>query len=429
MLTDTYNLVYLITNSFNMIILSKFMNAFFEKRSSKKLVCALSYLAHFLITSAVYLLMDLPLLTLLVNLAIMFCITLNYESNMGKRLLTSLYILLFTAIPEFIVGACTGYFHFSFFSEAGYHDSIGVILVRLLTYMEALLFKNFKNVKNNQKVTKTEWAASIFIPIITMVLEIIIIQANNLTQGKVLLSLALVLILNLIAFYLYDSLANSYARLAKVAVLEKENELYSKQCEIMQNSTEELQSFRHDLSNQFVVINELLDKQEYNMAKAQISTLSQKTTSSVIYSTTGNVVIDGLINYKLQYAINENVKVNSEIAVPCDLEIDTTDIVTILGNLLDNAIRAVKELPEDEKRMFIKVVYSQGRLIIQITNPYKSEIEYQNGEIVSSKSNRHHHGFGLKNVENAVEKYDGFMEINPDNYLFKVDILLYLVRS
>ncbi len=426
---QTYQIIYLITNTFNIAILLKFMHTFFDKRISSKIVCVLSYLAHMVITSIVYLFIDIPVLNLIVNWVIMFVIALNYNSSMQNRFMVSTYVLLFMAIPECIVGAFTNYFHFSFFSKAGYDDSLGVILARLLTYMEALLFKNFKTAKNNQKVTIYEWIASIFIPITTMILEVTIIQSDNLSQSNVVLSLILIFILNLIAFYLYDALGNSYTKIAKIAVLEKENELYSKQCEIMQSSAEELQSFRHDLSNQFAVISELLNNEKYDLVKEQISALSEKITYSVIYSTTGNIIIDGLINYKLQCAIIDNIKVNSEIAVPCDLELETTDIVTIIGNLLDNSITAVKELQVKDRTLHIKVVYSNDRLIIQTINPYISEINYENGEIISSKEDKCHHGYGLKNIERVVQKYDGYMEINHTNSLFKVDILLYLIHS
>jgi len=54
----------------------------------------------------------------------------------------------------------------------------------------------------------------------------------------------------------------------------------------------------------------------------------------------GNIIIDGLINYKLQNISSENVKIKTEISVPVKLDIETTDIVTILGNMLDNAMTA-----------------------------------------------------------------------------------------
>lgn len=429
MLSDTYVLIYLITNLFSIAILHKFMQAFFDNRITKNYICGLSYTFYVVATSCLYLFVDIPLLTLLSNWIIIFGITFNYEAKTEKRLLISIYILLFMAIIELLVSTSTGYFHFPQLTEGNYSNSVGVICARLLTFMTALLSKNFRAVKKNKMITKNEWAASVFIPVTTMILEIIVIQADNISQNLVLLSLMLVFILNLIAFYLYDSLSKSYIEHQKVTILQKENQLYSKQCEMMQSATENLQSFRHDLNNQFTVITELLDKKEYDLVRKQIASLANITNSSVIYSTTGNIIIDGLINYKLQIATNGHIQVDSEIAVPCDLEINTTDIVSVIGNLLDNALQAVMELEEEKRSIYIKVVYSQDRLIIQTINPYKNEIEYQNGEIISTKEDKANHGFGLKNIEKIVEKYDGYMEICTDKKIFKIDILLYLIKS
>lgn len=426
MLIDFYKLIYLITNLFTIAIHLNFMHSIFERRKSNVLTCGFCYFLHFIVTSAIYVFFDVPILNLIVNLGMLFVITCNYKSTFANRIFVSIYILFFMAITEIILAACTGYFHFSFLTEGNYHDSIGLIIARILAFIFSLLFKNFRSLKQARPVSILKWGASIFIPTTTMLLEVMIIQSEDTTQTRVIISTILVLVLNVVAFYLYDSLTNSYAEIAKISVLEKENELYCRQCEIMQNATEELQSFRHDMSNQFSVITELLQKKKYDLAAQHVSSLSKKTTCNVIYSTTGNIIIDGLINYKLQCALEENITVHSEIAVPSDLEMDTSDIVVIIGNLLDNAISAILELQNDQRYLTIKIVYSMNRLIIHMLNPYKREVQYQNGEIVTSKVDSSNHGFGLKNIERIVEKYSGYMQINPDNNKFKVDILLYM---
>ena len=168
------------------------------------------------------------------------------------------------------------------------------------------------------------------------------------------------------------------------------------------------------------MISELLESEKYELVKNHLSDLTSEIDHSMIYSTTGNVVIDGLINYKLQCAVNDHIKVVSEIAVPSDLEINSIDVVTIIGNLLDNAIRAVRELPENERSITIKVMFSKDRLIIQMKNPYERELEYQNGEIITTKKDKEKHGYGLKSVERVVEKYGGYSEINTNNNIFNL---------
>ena len=76
--------------------------------------------------------------------------------------------------------------------------------------------------------------------------------------------------------------------------------------------------------------------------------------------------------------------------------------------------------------MYFKVVYSQGRLIIKETNTYNTKICYENGEIQSSKTDKSNHGLGLKSIEEAVKRNEGYMEINHNDNAFSIDIILFV---
>lgn len=426
MQTDFYTIAYLITGPFNTIFLHRFMQIFFQERKSNKTVCAISYVIYTALIISVYLFIDIPILLLVMNYVLMFCITFNYQSNIQKKFLSAVYILIFMLIPEFIVAVCTGYFQFSFFTEGTYGDTLGLVAMRLLTYMMALLVERFKAVRNNQQVSIFSWAAAVLIPLITLIMEIMLLEGKSISQMQAVISIILMFVLNITAFYLYDSLAASYTQKSQLALLEKENELYSKQCELMQTSTKELQAFRHDLNNQFIAMNELLIGKKYDELKSHLQTLSKLTGERVVYSTTGNVAVDGIINYKLQNAAINHIKVNADIAVPSELSVEIVDIITILGNLFDNALSAVMQLPDEERLLSLKLVYGQERLIISMSNPYKTDVRYENGEIMTTKADSQNHGFGIKNIEKVVKKYNGYMEITHDNRIFTADLLLYL---
>lgn len=188
-------------------------------------------------------------------------------------------------------------------------------------------------------------------------------------------------LINVTAFYLYNSLSKSYVQQSKLSILETENALYSKQCKIMHTSTEELQEFRHDMNNQIIALSQLLASKKYDETEKQLNAFLSITKNKIIYSTSGNVIIDGLINYKLQNALNDNIKVKTEIAVPNQINIETTDLVTILGNLIDNALNALADVPEDKRTLTIKVVFSQERLIIRTSNPYVGKVLCKDGKI------------------------------------------------
>lgn len=429
MVFDTYHIIYLLANFFTIFVIYRFMRIFFEGRRCNRTLNLLSYLLYFVATSLFYFWFNIPLITLVVNLITMFMISLTYEASIQKRIIYVIYMYLFMAVAEIITAAMTGYVYFSVFSQGDYRDSFGVIAVRIVIYGETLLLENIKLTKNGRNIGWIFWLASIMIPVSTLILEVIIANQTNLTKVEAVGSVSLLFAVNIIAFYLYDSLAENYIKKSKLALLQKENELYSRQCEIMQSSTEDLQAFRHDMSNQLIILNHLLEEGKDEEARRQLDQLSHFIKGKVIYSTSGNTIIDGLVNYKLQSVASENIKVETEIVVPEQLNIDIADFVTLLGNLLDNALEALKKVDREQRILTIKIVFSQERLIGRITNTYCGEIHQKDDKILTSKKEKQKHGYGLSNVEKIIKKYNGYMEIDHANWEFRVDFIIYLPQK
>lgn len=422
----TYEIIYLISNFFTIFIIHRYMGIFFPKVERNKCLSNLAYLSYFIITSVAYLLFDIPIVTLALNWLIIFIISLSYEGTIQKRLMYSTYILIFMLFPELIVGAATGYFHFSFFVDGSYQNSMGIIIAKIMAFSEALLLHNYKATREKQNVEWSLWLSSILIPISTLIYEIMFVSSNAPSQNKVVISVIILFLINVTSFYVYDSLSKSYVRQSKLSILETENKLYSSQCEIMQSSTVELQEFRHDMNNQFITLSQLLESKQYEEAEKQLNVLTKLTKNKIIYSTSGNIIVDGLINFKLQNALNDNILVKTEIAVPSQLGIETTDLVSVLGNLIDNALNALKEVPSDKRNLTLKVVFSQERLIIRTLNPYVGDILCKGGKIISAKQDTKQHGYGLNNIAKAVNKYKGYIDIDYSGNIFTVDIIMYI---
>ena len=97
-------------------------------------------------------------------------------------------------------------------------------------------------------------------------------------------------------------------------------------------------------------------------------------------------------------------------------------MTVVLGNLLDNAIRAVKET--DRKKLQITMRYNKGRLILQIENAYKNIIKSK-GKLQTTKKEKQGHGIGLESVREVVERYDGIIQIDCKDNMFVVTAILY----
>jgi len=101
----------------------------------------------------------------------------------------------------------------------------------------------------------------------------------------------------------------------------------------------------------------------------------------------------------------------------------------VLGNMLDNALDAVAKV--DEKMIKLDIEFVKGGLFIKVDNSFNGEVKYLNendGEErkIASLKDGEEHGYGLKNIMQSVEKYNGHMEISHTSNIFSVGVFLHL---
>ena len=105
--------------------------------------------------------------------------------------------------------------------------------------------------------------------------------------------------------------------------------------------------------------------------------------------------------------------------------LDSTDIYTIFGNALDNAIESVIQLPDPEKRVIAVSVWARGGLLLfQFENYYEQSLTFEDGLPVTTKENNGYHGFGIKNIRYAAKKYGGQLFINTERNLFLLRVTI-----
>ena len=209
--------------------------------------------------------------------------------------------------------------------------------------------------------------------------------------------------------------------------LKQENMFYHNQLNSMNASVREMSAFRHDIQNHFNMIEGYLTSNRLNEAMVYIEELkgSASMSSNKIVDT-GNFIVDSVLNYKLSTIQDLNVKTELEVFVPASIKIDTVHFVSILTNLLDNAIEALRAMKEDNRILKIRIVYSKGRLLMAFQNSYDGDIVYEDGKICSSKNDSARHGYGLENVKRAMEPYNGLLKINHNGGIFSIQALLYV---
>ena len=134
---------------------------------------------------------------------------------------------------------------------------------------------------------------------------------------------------------------------------------------------------------------------------------------------TGNSGIDTILNIKISLAQRYGIEIRRNISIPAKIPIPYGHCVRIFGNLLDNAINALKDGEEVEKTIHLLLSFQANAFVIQVVNQYRDKpIKYNEDNFF--------HGLGLDIVKSTVEFYHGIFDIEDDGENFTVNIILYL---
>ena len=424
-MNSMYDLVYVITNILGTYTILKFMNVFFKRKEANKKIEILSYAAYFIFITVVYFFVNIPVVMTICNLIAFMSLSFNYKSDMKKRILSILLIYMILMCIEMTIVLMSGYSNFSILSVSDYSSEYGLIAVKLISYAVSLILNNYKNIKNGEIVPNSNWICIVLIPVSSLYIILTIFQAQGMSQIQVTISIVLTLTINFTAFYLYDAIIASSSEKTERLLLEQQNKYYDSQFNLMKESVSSTNELRHDLKNHLSAIYRLAENDEKEQLLMHVSEIIKISSNQRQYSHSGNIIIDSIVNFRLQEAEQKNIKLRHSIIVPEKIDIPSFDMTVILGNLLDNAIRAASGLKEN-RYINIIIKYDKGRLIIKIDNPYEGKILKENDSLLTTHYDKENHGIGLKNVTKILQKYNGYMKINHENNVFSVMLLMYI---
>ncbi len=423
---NSYDIIYLLSNIFGTYTIYKFINVFFD-RHRKDIRCEIpSYIAYFFVIGFIYITFDIPILNLVCNLILFFLLTLNYYSGWKMRLAAVAYIYaILISVEAFTIALMSILDLNAFTNGIDLQLILSQIISKILSFIVVMLISNFKKVRKDYYIPLSHWIAIFVIPLGTLFSTYVLMtESDSIRMIQIFISIAILFMLNIFVFYLYDILLQSYQEKMEKNLLMLQNNAYMKQLDIIHQSESSLKIARHDMKNHILALQTLIETDKKTMALQYIQNICQLINNKEEYASSGHPEIDSLLNYKISEAKNWDIEVNINLIIPFKLNIQSFDLVVIIGNLFDNAIEAVLKLNRNRKiTAFIEL--DRNVLYITFSNPFQGRLQYNNQELKTTQSDAENHGLGLGSVKKAIEKYNGIMNIVNSDNTFNVDVLLY----
>lgn len=206
----------------------------------------------------------------------------------------------------------------------------------------------------------------------------------------------------------------------------QQNHLLQKNYDMAQAAYQENAELYHDMRNHFLIVQKYLADGKIVEAQNYLEKISGSKALQTTERWTGIEAVDYILGQKMSQAKQQQITVSVNIEYPKDCTIDPVDLCTILMNLFDNAIEACQKEPLTEKKdIEITIRRIHHFIIIRVSNSCTTNPNIQDGCLQTSKPDSRHHGWGLKSVQNVVEKYQGTMEYTWTDSYFAISIMLF----
>lgn len=145
---------------------------------------------------------------------------------------------------------------------------------------------------------------------------------------------------------------------------------------------------------------------------------------------TGNESLDVILIEKSLLCNKQQINFNYIVDGESLKYIRDEDIYALFGNIVDNAIEAVLKLPPPQRIIDLHVKPVGEMLSIRESNYFSDAlVRGEKGLPQTTKSDRINHGFGLKSIQYICEQYDGSMQIETEDNVFRLQIILFPKRK
>ncbi len=201
-------------------------------------------------------------------------------------------------------------------------------------------------------------------------------------------------------------------------VMEHILHIQKEQLENSKNNIEIINIKCHDLKYQISSLEDRISKEELEQLNKAISIYDMSLK-------TGNEALDVILAEKSLLCEKNNIKFNCMANGNCLSFMSASEIYSLFGNAIDNAITALLKIDMPERRIVsISVKESLGMVSISFENYFTGSLQFENDLPMTTKKDRAYHGFGIRSIKLLVEKYKGYMTFKTDHEKFNLSILI-----
>ena len=329
-----------------------------------------------------------------------------YRGSVAKKILSTVFVMALSILCEGIV-----FLIMQKNTIIPFNYTLGSAFSVLLYFLFVIFLNRFYNMRSSTPMPFHIYFAFIIILVGSVVLCDLLVNFGNKNENLTMLAMGILCLINMLIYYMMDKTNQMYQQVLQQEAISQQNEFYMQQIALTKEASNRVN----------------LDCKQPDKASEYVLGLYNMVVPRNQYINSTNIAVDSSINFYLSKAAKLNTKLSLSIAVPPDIFVSDLDISITLGNLLSNAIEALEKLQDDaERKLSVSILYKMSTLYLEIKNTFSGSLKkIDKVTFKSTKKDSRNHGYGLSNVNEVVEKYDGISSFTTEGNWFIVNITLF----
>lgn len=357
----------------------------------------------------------------------MIGIIILFDTSIKKAVLIELFATFISLVSDFISYSFSRFIEPQqnvndvFNNTISYYFGIASMIIQIIFL---LVIGRIFNKVDTKKINNSLWSKYLLFPLFSLfVIGVILFSLDNSiseTMGSAITVIAIALaVMNMYVFYFLKSDINNHIEVERLNMVYSNADEIQKMYQRLSNERDRLGKENHEFRNMVSVWSRLLKNQEYTKLYdlMDIASKEEQTHTNVFF--TGNDTVDIILNDKFIEASNKHINFVADINDLAKMTIKDEEIIILLSNALNNAIEACEVM--EKPTIFVKIAVIHGNFILSVKNSFCGTY---NPDMITTKQDRLHHGYGISNMKSIVEKYDGSYRTEQKDNMFATYIVL-----
>ena len=180
---------------------------------------------------------------------------------------------------------------------------------------------------------------------------------------------------------------------------------------------------KHDMNNNLKSIYRLIENGQYDEAKRLCLDCSESIEKVYTPINTDNPTLNAILNVEIEKARQNDISFFYTVTDSLSF-VSSTDVVSIIGNLCDNAIEYLSTIDKSQRKMSLEIMVRNDYRIIVCRNTIISSVLSVNPNMKTTKNDETLHGKGLEILRSVAEKYNGTLSYQEDDNSIEVTLII-----